>query len=289
MKTFFLLAAVACLTSPCWAVKTERWELDAPADFMRGKLHHLILTSEGELLLGHRADSLGRFGKEIWSSTIGRNGTIYFGTGSPAEVYAVGNSRKATRIVQFEAVAVTALACDSAGHVYAGTISEGKIFRISPDGKCTEVCRLPSAYVWALAPDNNGALFAATGPDGKIYRIGPNARPEEWFAAEETNILCLTIDADGSLLAGGSDRGLLYRVTAKGKATALHQFAEEEVRAIVPLGGNCFVAVNRLKTRPPRQPSLPAPRPAAPEPTESTAIAVPPAAPPAAPTPAVPR
>lgn len=253
------------------AVKTERWEIRSTADFLRGKLQGLMLTSDGEMRLGYRAHLLGQFGKEIWCSTTAGDGTIYFGTGSPAELYAVDGDQRPIRLATADAVAITALVCHPEGHLYAASIADGKIYKIAADKKWAEFCRLPSPYVWALALDKDGSLFAATGPHGKIYRIGSDAKPQEWFAAEDSNLLCLAFDpADGSLLAGGSDRGLLYRVHAKGKASVLHQFAEEEVRALAVAGPNLFVGVNKQKVRRPPQP-LPLPRATTSEPAPTSA------------------
>jgi len=258
MKTFLILCCVCCLLTSAFAVKTERWEIKTPADFMRGKLQRLSLSSDGTLRLGYQAVKLGEFAKEIWCATVTSDGTIYFGTGSPADVYAIGKDRKAVRVATTDAIAVTALACDAQGNLYVGTLPDGQILKVTPDGKSSLYCRLRSPYVWALALDKNGHLFAGTGADGKIYRIGPDAKPEEWFRAEDSNLLSLAFDpADGALLAGGSDRGLLYRIPAKGKGSVVHEFAEDEVKAILVSGQNVFVGVNKQKVRRPRAPASP--------------------------------
>ncbi len=266
MKQLLILFSVFGLLSTVLAVKTERWEVKTPTDFMRGKLQRLTVASEGELRLGYNATKLGEFAKEIWCSTVAPDGTIYFGTGSPADVYAIGKDGQAVRVAGTDAVAVSALVCDAQGNLYAGTIPEGKILKITPDKKSRDFCRLRSPYVWALALDKDGALFVGSGPDGKIYRIGADAKPEEWYTAEDSNILCLAFDpADGTLLAGGSDRGLLYRVAAKGKGSVVHEFAEDEVKALLVSGQNLFVAVNKQKVRRPRTPTTGTQRPSAAE------------------------
>jgi hypothetical protein len=102
--------------------------------------------------------------------------------------------------------------------------------------------------------DAQDRLYAGTGPDGKIYRIGADGKAEEWFAAEEANILCLAFTADGALLAGGSERGLLYRVNEKGKGVVLHEFAEDEVKALAVRGDRIYIGANKQKVRRPRTP-----------------------------------
>ncbi len=88
--------------------------------------------------------------------------------------------------------------------------------------------------------------------NGKIFHIGVDGKAEEWYAAEDSNILCLALDGDGALLAGGSDRGLLYRIAEKGKGVVLHEFAEDEVKALAVNGSEVYIGVNRQKIKRPR-------------------------------------
>jgi hypothetical protein len=256
-RLFTALSVLTILTSlPAHAVKTERWEVKTPAEFMRGKLNRLAVTSDHGLQLGYGATRLGEFAKEVWCSTVAADGTIYFGTGSPADVYAVGGDKQPVKVFETGAIAVTALAGDARGNLYAATLAEGRIFKITPDKKPVgaEFCRLRALYVWALVVDQAGGLFAATGPDGKIFHITPDGQAEEWYATEESNIVSLALDADGGLLAGSGERGLLYRIAEKGRAVVLHEFAEDEVKAIVASGRDLFIGVNKQKIRRPRQP-----------------------------------
>jgi hypothetical protein len=258
MPGFLCCFLVASLPLSSLAVKTERWELNSAQDFMKGKLQRLIVTSDGQLRLGYGSTKVGEFGKEIWCSTVGHDGTIYFGTGSPAEVYALGKDGNATRLFEANSIAVTALALDSHGNLYAATMAEGKIFRISTTGKKTETksdepfCKLRAPYVWSLVVDKQDRLFAGTGPDGKIFHIDADGRAEEWYVAEDSNILCLALDPEGALLAGGSDRGLLYRITEKGKGVVLHEFAEDEVKSLAVNGNDVYIGVNKQKVKRPR-------------------------------------
>jgi hypothetical protein len=239
-------------------VKTEQWELKSPQDFMTGKLHRLVVTSDGQLRLGYDASKLGEFAKEIWCSVVDRDGTIYFGTGSPADVYALGKDGRTTKLLEADSIAVTALTLDLRGNLYAATMPDGKIYKISTSNKAAGTkpeeawCRLRAPYIWALVTDKKDQIFAGTGPDGKVFHVSPDGKPEEWFAAEEANILSLAFDAHGALLAGGSDRGLLFRITEKGKGVVLHEFAEDEVKALAVNGDDVYVGVNKQRVRRPR-------------------------------------
>ena len=257
-KLTFLFLSFFLLHPYAFAVKTERWELTSPQDFMNGKLQRLVVTSSGELRLGYESTKLGEFAKEIWCSVVGRDGTIYFGTGSPADVYALGKDGRTQKLFSADSIAVTALALDSRGNLYAATMPDGRIYKVPTNGKAVEVKmdepfgKLRAPYIWSLIVDKQDRLFAGTGPDGKIFSIGADGKAEEWFAAEDSNILCLALDAEGALLAGGSDRGSLYRITGKGKAVVLHEFAEDEVKAIAVNGTDVYIGVNKQKTRRPR-------------------------------------
>jgi hypothetical protein len=261
------LSFVCCPLS--FAVTTERWELNSAQDFMRGKLQRLIVTSDGELRLGYGSVKLGEFAKEIWCSATGRDGTIYFGTGSPADVYALGKDGKTARLFEADSIAITALALDSRGNLYAATMPEGKIYKITTSGRAAAVksdepfCKLRASYVWALAVDKQDHLFAGTGPDGKIFRIDADGKTEEWYTAEVANILSLAFDSAGALLAGASDRGLLYRIAEKGKGVVLDEFAEDEVKALAVHGDDVYIGVNKQKVKRPR--AAPARRPSAAE------------------------
>ena len=246
------------MSGSSFAVKTEPWELKSPQDFMTGKLHRLIVTSDGELRLGHDATKLGEFAKEIWCSAVDRDGTIYFGTGSPADVFALGKDGRTTKLLEADTIAVTALTLDSRGNLYAATMPDGKIYKISTSNKAAGTkpeeayCRLRAPYIWSLVTDKKDQIFAGTGPDGKVFHISPDGKVEEWFAAEDSNILCLTLEADGALLAGGSDRGLLFRITEKGKGVVLHEFAEDEVKALAVNGDDIYIGVNKQRVKRPR-------------------------------------
>ena len=107
-------------------------------------------------------------------------------------------------------------------------------------------------HLVARLPTRKTRFSPARVPDGKVFHISPDGKVEEWFAAEDSNILSLALDATGALLAGGSDRGLLFRITEKGKGVVLHEFAEDEVKALAVNGDDVYIGVNKQKIKRPR-------------------------------------
>src|SRR5207249_8616865 len=123
-KTFLLFPFLIAI--PLLAVTPSFWETRTYDEFRRGKLTDLSLTSESELILAPRLNSV--FNTEqslIWSAVP-----------------------------------------DSKGNIYLGTGHEGKVFRVDSTGKSAQVADLGELDVSALAVDDKGVLFAGTSPDG---------------------------------------------------------------------------------------------------------------------------
>ncbi len=247
----FVTLVLALATTPAThAVGTARWQFDDAKDFLKGELEGLRVVSDGALRPGFREVALGEFGKEIWSATAAPDGTIYFGTGTPAAVHALAGNDKVRQIHAFEedeVIAVTDLALDQQGRLYLATLAGGKILRLNPKrpDQVEVFGEFENHYLWAIRFDREGRLYVATGPEGKIYRLSPGGESREWYDTDDANILCLDFDQDGALLAGGSDSGKLYRITDPGEGTVIHQFKEQEIKALVRTGNDLFIGVNR--------------------------------------------
>src|SRR3954470_6976801 len=135
-KTFWLLPLLVAI--PLLAVTPQFWETRSYDDFRHGKLTDLSLTSDSEVILAPRFDTV--FNTEqtlIWSAVA-----------------------------------------DSKGNVYLGTGHDGKIFRVDASGKGTMIADLAELDVSALTLDSKDVLYAATSPDGKVYKVEGNTPKE---------------------------------------------------------------------------------------------------------------
>jgi hypothetical protein len=145
-------------------------------------------------------------------------------------------------------LAVTALAKGADGKVYAATLPEGKIFRLER-GKAELFSTLPVENAFALVATKQG-LFAAGGEPGQVFRIDDRGKAESYWKSEESQIVALAADDAGALYAGSSGKGLLYKISGPGRATVLHDFPGEEVKAIVASKGAVYAVGNEYGEAP---------------------------------------
>ena len=120
---------------PLWAVETQVWEHSEAADFEKGTLHKLSLSSEGRL--------------------------------TPAPVV--------REIYDPSVSFLWAIARDSKGNVYAGGggvgSSKAKLIVVNPAGQAKTLAELDGMAIQAIAIDKQDRVYAATSPDGKVYRV----------------------------------------------------------------------------------------------------------------------
>lgn len=145
-------------------------------------------------------------------------------------------------------LAVTALAKGADGKVYAATLPEGKIFRLER-GKAELFSTLPVENAFALVATKQG-LFAAGGEPGQVFRVDDRGKAESYWKSEEPQIVALAADDAGALYAGSSGKGLLYKINGPGRATVLHDFPGEEVKAIVASKGAIYAIGNEYGEAP---------------------------------------
>ena len=133
-------APVLCAFLPLWAVETQVWEHSEAADFEKGTLHKLSLSSEGRL--------------------------------TPAPVV----REMYDPSVSF----LWAIARDSKGNLYAGGGSVGssksKLIVVNPAGQAKTLAELDGMAIQAIAVDKQDRVYAATSPDGML-KTAPRAGP----------------------------------------------------------------------------------------------------------------
>jgi len=243
-----LLPLVAALgAAPLAAGGTSIWRVQSAASFAKGELENVVVSSEGDIVLGLQSarttsDEIG-----IWSSCVARDGTPYFGTGNRGRIVRFRDGALET-VHETGDVAVSALAASPDGpEVFAGTLSEGRILRVSPDGTATEVARIEDGYVWTLLAAPDGVLYAGTGEEGRVVKIDRDGAVSVLYDSKDDHVLSLALAPDGSLFAGTTFEGLLYRIAGDGAAAVVHDFAEDEVRALHVSPPYLVVATNRSK------------------------------------------
>ena len=247
-KTFWLLPLLVAI--PLLAVTPQFWETRTYDDFRHGKLTDLSLTSESELILAPRLDTVFNTDQTlIWSAVSDAKGNIYLGTGHEGKVFRVDSSGHGTTIAHLSELDVSALVVDSKGVLYAATSPDGKVYRI--DGAATaspqvkEFYTPDAKYIWALTLDKQGDLLVATGDKGVIYRVSPDGKGETFYSTDETHVISMAVDKDGNVIAGGDPKGYIYRISPDGKkAFVLYDSGMREVHSVtLAPNGNIYAAV----------------------------------------------
>jgi hypothetical protein len=253
----WILAGIAACAA--YAVETRLWKQSEAADFEKGKLERLALSSDGELSLAPEWRRVADVETPlVWSLLAAPGGTVYAGAGD-GKVYRIDAQGRKSVFADLGSGSVHALAAAPGGAIYAALSPEGKIFRIGADGKAALHAQVEPRYIWALLAEPDGTLLAATGDPGQVLRIAPNGSASVFFDAAESHVRSLARGPQGALIAGTEPGGVVLRIDAKGQGFVLHQTAKREVTALaVAADGTVYAAAVGA-----RRPAAPPPAPSA--------------------------
>ncbi len=199
-----LAALLAALASLC-ATETKYWSQAGHADFDKGKLKGLSLSSDGRLTLAPASRELfDSASVYLWTLAEDSKGNLYAGGGGPggpgAYLYVIPPHGKGRQIAQIDDLEVHAIAVDSKDRVYVATSPDGKVYRIGVKNK-PEVFYDPKAkYIWGMAFNSNGDLFVATGDRGEVYRVTPDGKGSVFYKTSDTHARSLAIEPSFLLL-----------------------------------------------------------------------------------------
>src|SRR5579872_455662 len=98
--------------------------------------------------------------KYIWSLAFGADGTLYAGTGNPANVYAIDKAGTGQLYYSTGQGHVTSLAIDSQGRVLAGSEPNGIIYRISGKEKAFVLYDANLPEIRSIKPMPDGTVYA---------------------------------------------------------------------------------------------------------------------------------
>ncbi|MBI4891167.1 MAG: hypothetical protein HY821_11125 [Acidobacteria bacterium] len=241
-------AFVAAAALAAYAVETKTWTLADPADFDKGKLQALALSSDGRLSLAPTWKELQDPAvPHLWSATRDAAGNTY-AAGAEGKVFRITPDGKGAAWSTLEGGAIYALAAVK-NEVFAAVSPAGKIYRIDASGKPALFSTLQAHYVWALLPAPSGGLFAATGDPGQIQRIDAAGKATVLFDADDTHVRSMALDPQGNLIAGTEPGGVVLRVSPKGEGFVLYQTAKREVTAVAAApDGTIFAAASGTRS-----------------------------------------
>ena len=265
---------------------THLWTQSRIDEFEKGTPQGVAIGSNGNLREGpDLADILITPSTFVWSVSVGRSGTPFLGTGSPATVLRGSLQKDGKPFTLFEShdVSVQVVRIGPDGSVYAATVPGGKVYKLDPNGTSKldessakvvfDMARAEatagseaeartreskSHYIWDMTFDSAGKLYIAVGGPGAIYRIDPSSpdpKPELFFKSDEQHIRTLAWDGKGNLIAGSDGSGLVYRISPQGKGYVLYEAPRREITSVaVGADGTIYVASVGDKSRNPLPP-----------------------------------
>src|SRR5215475_6405305 len=216
-RKFVCLAAIFAVAA--FAVRAEhtrRWKQSTYEDFLKGTTHGVAVRSDGRLELAPKFTQLADADASyLWSVKLDAKSTPYAAGGSPAKVFKLDASGKATTVFQSSELSAQAIAFDSKGTLYVGTSPDGKVYRVSPSGEKSVFFDPKTKYIWDLAFGADGTLYVATGDKGQIFSVSPDGKSELFYASDEAHVRVLAFDAQGNLIAGTEPSARVLRLTRK--------------------------------------------------------------------------
>lgn len=237
-----LLSFIFLLFSHSLSTTTSFWRVEVKADFEKGKLDGVSISSQGKLILAPKIELLADTGEPyVWALAKDAQGNIYAGTGDEGRIFKIDRKGKLSLFFDSPELEILSLIMDSKGNLYAGTSPDGLVYRLNSQGEASTFYKTQESYVWSLGVDPQGNLYAGTGAEGRIYRIDSKGRGDLFYSTGEKHIMCL-LWTKGGLLTGSQGEGLAYRISPQGKGFVLYDPPQREVRSLVQDGkGNLYL------------------------------------------------
>ena len=257
-----LLFVGAAVASPAKSVRVTSY-----AEFAEGQAQGVLISSLGDVRPGYSQNRLPLPSltlDSVRALATTADGTVWLGAGGdkptllryrPGAALTVAASLPA-------ATWVTAIVAESGGRLLLATAGDGRLFRLQPDGKVETVAQIDAEHIWGLARDEaRGVTYVAAAP-GRLWAIDDRdlaplpdkegsprqpSKARKLFESDARQFLALHRGEDGGLYVGTADDAVLYRIDPAGGGRAIHDFAGNEVRAIVQHGGSLYVAVNDMQ------------------------------------------
>ena len=224
--------AICALTNFSRAATSTAWQVAGFSDFLKGRLHGLSLSADGELRPGPSVKSSAALDQPtLWSLAAAPDGTVYAATGSEGKVFHISADGTPSTIWAAEQSQVFALCAASNGVLYAGSSPSGGVYKLN-GGHAELLWKSPAKYIWAIKDGPDGALYVGTGESGRVYRILRDGTASIYYETGQANVTALAFGANGHLYAGTAPNGIIYDISTAGRASVLYDSALPEIRAI---------------------------------------------------------
>ncbi len=204
------------------AVDTKTWQQAEMADFEKGSLTHLSLSSDGRLTLAPVLKEI--FDPSVtflWAVARDSKGNLYRGRRRIGRIQGQAGSKWTRR--EKPRLWRSWMAWRSRRSPSTGRIAymrrrrrTARCIAWTPRGKpkCFTIRKRNISGRWRFR--KSGDLYVATGDQGEIHRVTPAGAGSVFFKTEETHARSLAIDANDNLIVGTDPSGLIVRIIPGG-------------------------------------------------------------------------
>jgi sugar lactone lactonase YvrE len=234
MKFFPLALCGLLLTHLAFAESTRTWVQTTYDDYEKGSPHGVAINSDGQLTLAPSFKDLYTSPSTyIWDAATDSEGNVYAAAGSPARVYKITPSGKASIVFAAQELQVQALAISPDGSLYAATSPDGKVYKLV-HGSSVITASAEGAHSTAeIAAAQEGAKRGVA--DEKPHpalAVDSSYTTSVFFDPHTKYIWALQLDKSGNLYIGTGDHGEIFRVGPKGNGVLFFQSDEAQIRCL---------------------------------------------------------
>lgn len=200
---------------------TRRWDIRDALAFSQGRFDGTSLSSNGDIGLAPRSDTIFEAGGEVpWSMALdSRDGTLFVGTAMQGRVLCLtpsktGGSWHRKPEIHVGDSAITALATTAGGTVWIGTAPHGRVYRRVSDGVARFVLDTKAAYVWTIVPLADGGALVGTGNPATLVHVARDGQANVVQRFPERHLRVVVRTRQGDTLVATANPGVVYRLTA---------------------------------------------------------------------------
>ena len=234
MRLFRLAFFGLLLSSLAFAESTRTWVQTTYDDYEKGTAHGVAINSDGRLTLAPEFKDLYTTPSTyIWDAAADAQGNVYAAAGSPARVYRITPTGKASIIFAAQELQVQAVAIAPDGTLYAATSPDGKVYKIVHGGPTPGQSPEGTHTTAEIAAAQEGAK-PGTGEEKNRTTVAVDSSYSAsiFFDPHTKYIWALELDNSGHLYLGTGDRGEIFRVNPDGSGSMFFQSDEAQIRSL---------------------------------------------------------
>jgi hypothetical protein len=250
---FVLSAALLAVlgSSPASAGGTKTHDIAGFDELSEGEVEGAAIETSGRVTRGYASEHQKLELSSAFTCLVDGK-QAWIGTADKATIQKVdlrGGKPAVELVATLEGVVVSAMARLPGGDLVVAVLPGGKLLRVDGKGKVSDFAELKDVeQIWQIVP-HKGRLLVATGPKGELWSVGTDGKDAKIVLDVPEKDILSVIAVGDEILVGTSPKSRLYKLDSKLEGVLLHEFAADEVRALVLSGNFLVAAVNEFEDR----------------------------------------